>query len=178
MTKKSKKQLRQEAIEAEKARRVEARLQSCPLDRNEFLSLIEFVGKNVIEFGHEHDSKYIAQWAALNSVDLDRLQEFLAAERLSDDWDLAVSGDPYDLFGPTDSRLSWMPLEEVELEAMLDWMDEQLQTKGCKHDYTLAKEWLSDKTVDSATTLMALMAKGGGCDCEIVLNVEPDNIYP
>lgn len=104
----------------------------------------------------------------------------MASEGLSDDWDLAVSGDPYDLFGASDSRLSWMPLDEDELETMLDWMDEQLQLKGCNHDYTLTKEWLSDKSVDSSTTLMALMAKGGGCDCdcEIVLNVEPENVYP
>lgn len=178
MSSKSKKQSRQEAIEAENVRRLSSRIDACPIDRDEFLSLVEFVGKNIIDSGHDHDSKYIEQWAKAQSIDIDKLKSFLSSEKINDDWDLAVSGDPFDLLGPTDTRLSWMPLDEEDLVSMLDWIDEQVQARGCSHNYALAREWLSDKAVDVSVTLMALMAKGGGCDCEIVLNVEPEYIYP
>lgn len=102
----------------------------------------------------------------------------MESERINDDWDLAVSCDSFDMFGTSKERLSWMPLGQEELEELLDWLDEALHETGCNHDYTLAKDWLSKRSVDTGATLMALMAKGGGCDCEIVLNVEPENIYP
>ncbi len=178
MTKKRKKQLRQEAINTEIAKRERSRLDRSPIDRSQLLCLVEYVGRNVIKHGHSNDVQFTKQWAYKNSVDYGHLKAFLETERIKDDWDLAVSCDPYDLFGSSSKRLSWMPLEYDELEDMLDWLDEELQKKGCNHDYTLAEEWLANQSVDSATTLMALMAKGGGCDCEIVLNVEPENIYP
>ncbi|NIB44799.1 DUF2695 domain-containing protein [Pseudomaricurvus alkylphenolicus] len=178
MTNKSKKQLRQEAIRAEIAKRQSTRANLSPLDRNQLLSLVEYVGKNIIENGHENNFQFSAQWARRNSVDLEKLTDFLASERINDDWDLAVGCDPFDLMGESEDRLSWMPLDQTELEDLLDWLDEAVQERGCNHDYTLSKEWLSNNSADTATTLMALMAKGGGCDCEIVLNVEPENIYP
>ena len=82
------------------------------------------------------------------------------------------------MFGTADELLSLMPLEEKDLETLLDRLDTILSEKGCNHDYTFTREWLSSKPVDTSTTLMALMAKGGGCDCEIVYNIEPEIIYP
>jgi len=178
MSKKNKKKLRQEAINAELEKRERARAELSPIDRSQMLSLVEFVGKNIIESGHEHGSQFTEQWARENSIDLGSLNTFLESERIKDDWDLVVSCDPFDMFGASTERLSWMPLAQDDLEELLDWLDEEVQGKGCNHDYTLAKEWLVNKSVDTATTLMALMAKGGGCDCEIVLNVEPESIYP
>mgnify|MGYP000642043960 CR=1 FL=1 len=178
MNNKSKKQLRQEAINAELSKRERARAEMSPIDRSQMLSLVEYVGKNVIESGHEHDSHFTEQWAQDNAIDIEGLKTFLESERIEDDWGLAVSCDPFEMFGASTERLSWMPLRQDELEQLLDWLDEAVQETGCDHNYKLAKDWLSNKSVDAATTLMALMAKGGGCDCEIVLNVEPENIYP
>ena len=178
MSNKNKKRLREEAMKAELLRREQQRTEKSPISREQMLSLVEYVGKNIIEKGHEHNFEFTEEWVAQNSVDLSNLISFLEGERIKDDWDLAVSADPYDFFGVTSERLSWMPLEKNELESLLDWLDQTIPKKGCKHDYTLTKEWLSSKPVDTSTTLMALMAKGGGCDCEVVYNVEPENIYP
>ncbi len=178
MSKKNKKQLRQEAINAEIAKRESARADLSPIDRGQLLCLVEYVGKNIIDSGHEHDSQLIEQWTRNNSIDLNDLQTFLESERIKDDWDLAISCDPFDMFGASTERLSWMPLDQDELEELLDWLDEAVQKRGCNHNYTLTREWLSNKLKDTSTTLAALMAKGGGCDCEIVLNVEPETIYP
>ncbi len=174
----SKKQQREAAIKAEILRREKQRAEKSPVDREQMLSLIEYVGKHILENGHEHNFKYTENWASNNSIDIAALKKFLVEERVKDDWDLVVSADPYDFFGSTDRRLAWMPLDEVELEGLLEWLAASLSERGCKHDYTLAREWLASKDVDTSVTLMALMAKGGGCDCEIVYNVEAENIYP
>jgi hypothetical protein len=178
MSKRDKKRQREEAIKAEILRREQQRAERSPIDRDQMLFLIEYVGKNVMEKGHEHNFEFTKQWASSNSINIDSLITFLENERIKDDWDLVVSADPYEYFGATSERLSWMPLEKNDLEALLDWLDVTLPERGCKHDYTLTKEWLSSKDVDISTTLMALMSKGGGCDCEVVYNVEPENIYP
>ena len=178
MSNKNKKQQREDAIKAEILKREQQRIENSPLDREEMLSLVEFVGKNIIEHGHQHDFAFTEQWAANYSINIEKLKTFLSKERIKDDWDLAVDADPYDLFGSGKDRLSWMPLDKSDLEELLVWLDRVLPERNCKHDYTLTKEWLSSNSVDTSTTLMALMAKGGGCDCEIVYNVEPENIYP
>lgn len=178
MNKKTKKQIRQEVINAEIKKRERDRASRSPINRDQMLLLLEYVGKLIIDKGHDHNFKYTEEWAVRNSIEFDRLGLFLKEERIKYDWDLVVSCDPYDFFGPTTERLAWMPLEKEELENLLDWLDEKISEKGCAHNYALAREWLSSKSVDTSITLMALMAKGGGCDCEIVLNVEEENIYP
>jgi len=178
MNKKNRKRQREEAIKAEISKREKQRAEKSPINREQMLSLVEYVGKNIIEKGHEHNFKYTDEWASKYSVEVVSLRAFLEGERIKDDWDLAVSADPYHFFGATKDRLSWMPLDKQELESLLDWLDKILPERGCKHDYSLTKEWLVNSTVNIPTTLMALMAKGGGCDCEVVYNVEIENIYP
>jgi hypothetical protein len=178
MSKKDKKRQREEAIKAEILKRERQRAERSPIDRDQMLSLIEYVGKNIMGKGHEHNFEFTEKWTSSNSINFASLVIFLESERIKDDWDLVVSADPYDFFGTTSERLSWMPLEKNDLAALLDWLDAILPERGCKHDYTLTKEWLSSKDVDIPTTLMAFMSKGGGCDCEVVYNVEPENIYP
>ena len=142
------------------------------------LSLVEYVGKNIMDKGHQHNFGFMEKWAAENTVDIESLKSFLTGERIKDDWDLATDADPYGFFGTTSERLSWMPLDKSDLETLLNWLEEALPERDCNHDYTLTKEWLSSRQVDTSTTLMALMAKGGGCDCEIIYNIELENIYP
>jgi len=178
MSKKDKKRQREEAIKAEILKRENQRAAKSPVNRDQMLALVEYVGKNIMENGHEHNYEITSKWAVINSIDPDKLIGFLEGERIRDDWDLVVSADPFHFFGATNERLSWMPLEKNELESLLDWLECTLPERGCNHDYTLTKEWLEGKSVDISTTLMALMAKGGGCDCEVVYNVELENIYP
>ena len=178
MGNKNKKQQREEEIKAEILKREKQRAEKSPIGRDDLISLVEYVGKNIIENGHNHNFEFTEKWVNENSVGFQELKDFLKGEYINDDWSLVIDADPYDFFGATEKRLSWMPLEKDEFESLLDWLDESLPERDCNHDYTLTKEWLSSQSVDISTTLMALMAKGGGCDCEIVYNIESENIYP
>ncbi len=113
-----------------------------------------------------------------NGFDENSALKFLSDENIIDDWSLCTEGDSYSLFGPSEDRLSWMPLESSQLESLIDWLDEEVPIKGCNHDLSLTTEWLKANNCPVHPTLMALLAHGGGCDCEVVMNVEAEGIYP
>ncbi len=178
MTEKSRKSIRQEAFAAEVARRLADRRSRCPLTLEQMLSLHEHVAHEVGTHGHHDDFRSTTEWLESNGMPMDSVVAFLKSEKINSDWQLAINTDPYQMLGETSTRTYWMPLEREELEALLDWLDERVQRVGCQHDHRLTTEWLENKQVDSAVTTMALLARGGGCDCEVLLNVDPDEIYP
>jgi len=178
MSKKEKKRQREAAMRAEIARREQARRDRSPLSRDDMLKLIGFVGEKVMVDGHTHDFTHTLLWLRENHCNQEDTIEFLKSEKLVDDWSLCVDGDPYALFGASQDRLSWMPLDRPHLEALLDWLDAEVPKRGCQHKMTLTTEWLEANDCPLHPTLIALLAHGGGCDCEVVLNVEPETIYP
>jgi hypothetical protein len=58
------------------------------------------------------------------------------------------------------------------------WRSQAIFEQGCQHNHSLTHQWLSSKGIDNPAIGMALLSQGGGCDCEIVLNIELDAIYP
>jgi len=178
VSKNDRKRQHQELMRAEIARREQARKERAPFSREEMLKLVEFVGEKVIVEGHGNDFTYTLQWLRENNCDRERAIEFLNGEKIVDDWSLCIKGDPFALFGPSQERLSWMPIDRFDLKVLLDWLDEEVPKRGCKHDMTLTTEWLKAHDCPVHPTIMALLAHGGGCDCEVVLNVEPESIYP
>jgi hypothetical protein len=88
------------------------------------------------------------------------------------------------------------PLTRDEMLKLLDYVGEKVMIEGHNHDFSYTCEWLqsngfemqqalkffSDENIQDDCpvhpTLMALLARGGGCDCEVLLNVEPETIYP
>jgi hypothetical protein len=178
MNKKEKKRMRQKAIRAEIARREADRAARSPFGREEMLELVSYVGGRIMSEGHHFDFSYTKEWLKRREIQEEAAIRFLNEEKISDDWSLCVSGDPYKLFGSTENRLAWMPLEREDLEDLLDWLDEQIEAKGCNHDLSLTAQWLNEKGFDVPSIQMALLAQGGGCDCEVVMNLEPETIYP
>ena len=178
MTNKSKKAQREEAIKTEKQRRVKLRKEVSPINQEQMLSLVEYVGGKVISNGHTNNLNYASQWAHKNGIDFDELSSFLNSEKIHDDFSLFCEGDPYELFGETDERLSWMPLARDEFNELMDFLDKKLPSHGCNNDFKLTKKWLKTKDYDTPIILAALLAKGGGCDCEITFNVDEEGIYP
>lgn len=178
MSKKDRKRLRQEAIRAEIARREQNRRDRSPLTRNEMLKLLDFVGEKVMVEGHTHDFSYTYEWLRKNNFNEERVISFFNDENIQDDWSLCIGGDPFTLLGPSKDRLSWMPIDRVDLESLIDWLDREVPSRGCNHDLVLTVEWLKKHNCPIHSTLMALLAHGGGCDCEVVLNVDPEKIYP
>lgn len=178
MIKSSKKTHRQKAINAEKERRIRLRKEKSPLNQEQMLSLIEYVGGKAIEHGHNNDLSYASEWARKYTIDFDRLCLFLNGENIHDDYELFCQTDPYEFFGQTETRLAWMPLEQKEMSELLEFIDKKLSHQGCDHNYKITEKWLETKLHDTSVVLAALLAKGGGCDCEIVFNIDPEEIYP
>ena len=178
MNKNDKKRQREALMRTEIARREHARKERAPFSREDMLKLVEFVGEKIMVEGHRDDFKYTLLWLQENNCELEKAIEFLKGERIVDDWSLCIKGDPYALFGASQERLSWMPIDRPHLEDLLDWLEVEVPKRGCKHDMTLTIEWLNAHICPTHPTIMALLTHGGGCDCEVVLNVDPETIYP
>jgi hypothetical protein len=149
-----------------------------PLSREQLESLLDFLAERISAEGHDHSTRFTREWLTANNLPCDEALAFLSRHRLKDDYQIAVEGDPFSLFGPTADRLARMPLPEDALESLLDWVDERVQEHGCDHSLRFTRQWLADNSFPIPQTEFALLAQGGGCDCEVVLNVESEGIYP
>ncbi len=178
MSKKDKKRKHGVAIKAEMARREQDRRDRSLLSRDNMLNLLSFVGEKIMTEGHTHDFSFTIDWLQKNGFDENSAMKFFSDENIVDDWSVCTEGDPYSLFGPSEDRLSWMPLKSTQLESLIEWLDEKVSIKGCNHDLSLTTKWLKANNFPVHPTLMALLAHGGGCDCEVVMNVEIEGIYP
>ena len=68
-------------------------------------------------------------------------------------------------------------LDEVQLRALLAWLEGELASGECDHTQRLAERWCSGKGLDAGVVLSGLAELGGYCDCEIVANVDADEIF-
>src|SRR6188768_600416 len=170
---------REAAAREELERRARARRDLCPLDRDAFEALFEFVAAKTHASGSARSELNLTKsWLAARGLDPTVTISFLAEQDVYSDWDLLVSADPCRLFGTTPTRLARMPLDAPDLVQLLSWLEDKLEEHPCQHNLLLTRQWLLDNTKPTATTEFALIAQGGGCDCEVVMNVEPENIYP
>jgi hypothetical protein len=174
----SKKEMRRLAIEHEKQRRYAQALQACPISRADYEQLVDSVSDQLVEHGHSQDMRLATAWLKSEGHPVEAVTAFLTDRNIADDWSLLVSGDSCRLFGPSAERCARMPLARPELERLLEWLDGQVQDLGCDHTHRLTRIWLRDHGKPETRILGALMAQGGFCDCEVVLNIEPDAIYP
>jgi|GEM_PF-1926134 len=174
----SKKEQRRLAIEREQQCRNQEAINACPISREEYAKLVDHVTDEIVDHGHSHDFAITTAYLEDHDHPLDAMISFLATKRITDDWSLLVSGDPFVLFGATAGRSVRMPLEEDQLESLIEWLDAEIQSRGCAHDHTLTREWLQQHGIAPTRTIGTLMALGGFCDCEVTMNVEPDGIYP
>jgi len=149
------------------------------LDRDAFEALYEYVAARTHADGSAHSEfDFTKSWLAARGLDPTAMISFLAEQDVDSDWDLLVSADPCRLFGTTPTRLARMPLEAPDLVELLSWLESQLEEHPCQHSLHLTRQWLVDNAKPVAITEFALVAQGGACDCEVVMNVDPENIYP
>ena len=172
LSKKERRRLAEEEIDA----RQRARASRSPLTREELDELYAFVAERAFRDGRDKSLALTTEWVTSH----DRLPAiaFLNEFGVATDWDVLVNADPCALFGPTATRLARMPLEPDQLLALIDAIDAQVEAVGCQHDLRLTRAWLEERGLPTALVEFALIAQGGGCDCEVVLNVDPERIYP
>ncbi|MES2660741.1 MAG: DUF2695 domain-containing protein [Verrucomicrobiota bacterium] len=174
----SKKEQRRLAIEREQQRRNREAIDACPISRDAYTSLVDYVTDQIVDHGHSHDFSITTEYLEDHDHPVEEMISFLATKRITDDWSLLVSGDPIALFGATAERSARMPLEEDQLESLIEWLDAEVQSRGCDHGHPLTREWLERHGIAPTRTIGALMALGGFCDCEVALNVDTNGIYP
>ncbi len=74
--------------------------------------------------------------------------------------------------------LKTLPFSEEKFNELFDYLDAELEKTKCKNDYTLSKMFLEKNSIDFENCIDFFIQNGGGCDCEILMNIEelfPDN---
>ncbi|RBY84169.1 DUF2695 domain-containing protein [Blastococcus sp. TF02A-26] len=71
-----------------------------------------------------------------------------------------------------------MPIDRDQLESLLDHVDAALEEAGgCDDSPRFTDEWAEQHGVDVDRLHEGLLEWGGGCDCEVVANVEPELVF-
>ena len=66
-----------------------------------------------------------------------------------------------------------LPMDEELFWQLFDYVDEKLEENdGCDHSLTFTREFLEKQSVDVESVLAWIINEGGGCDCEVLYNVE------
>lgn len=64
-----------------------------------------------------------------------------------------------------------LPIPDTELRALLDHLDDSL-AEGCDHSLRFIRAFLRERGLPEETVVPWLVEQGGGCDCEVLANVE------
>jgi hypothetical protein len=67
--------------------------------------------------------------------------------------------------------LGSIPVPPQQLRDLFDYLDHELGS-GCDHNLGITTRFLQQRNADVATTIKWLRSLGGGCDCEVLSNVE------
>jgi Protein of unknown function (DUF2695) len=70
-----------------------------------------------------------------------------------------------------------MPLGRGQLGALLTHVDAAVDADGCDHTLRATDVWAMSNDVDLERLREGLEAYGGFCDCEVVMNVDPDEVF-
>ena len=66
-----------------------------------------------------------------------------------------------------------LTLDRPALDRLLDHLDERL-SEPCDHTLRFTEEWARGESRDWPALEAALADAGGGCDCEVLANVDPE----
>jgi hypothetical protein len=70
-----------------------------------------------------------------------------------------------------------MLLDKERLNDLLDHLDESLSEGGCDHTLRLTRGWAAERGLDSDALAASVARFGGYCDCEVLANVDPEEIF-
>ena len=174
----ARKRARRTAFAIEQQRRWQQAEAASPVTRDQLNALIDHLSERVLAVGHDGTFDLTRTWLTLHALPAEPVLEFLRTHHASCDFDVFCHCDPCALFGPTPDRLARMPVDRPTLEALQDFLDKRVSREGCDNTTRFTEEWLTTHHLPVASTLTALLAQGGGCDCEVVMNVEPERVYP
>ena len=68
---------------------------------------------------------------------------------------------------------SSLPMARELFLDLFDYLNEQSESTGCNHEFSVTEQFLSDKQVNNVEEVLEFLRENGGyCDCEIIFNVE------
>jgi hypothetical protein len=65
-----------------------------------------------------------------------------------------------------------MPISRADLYSLFAWVDGHVMEEGCNHTLRHTREFIRARGLAEEDVLKWLAEYGGGCDCEVILNVE------
>ena len=68
-------------------------------------------------------------------------------------------------------------LSRSQLEDLLGFLDNRSQTTPCLHGFEGVEEWARGHRIDASQLLTSLGDLGAFCDCEVVFNLNPEDIF-
>lgn len=74
-------------------------------------------------------------------------------------------------------RAALMPLDREQLGNLVGFVDAHVQAEGCDHTRRFTERWAGGHQVSMDRLAEGLAEFGGFCDCEVVMNCEPDQVY-
>lgn len=75
------------------------------------------------------------------------------------------------------ARASRMPLDRAQLESLLAHVEGAVERDGCDHSRKATDDWASSRGVNLTALHAGLEEYGGYCDCEVVMNVHPGEVF-
>ena len=74
--------------------------------------------------------------------------------------------------GQKNSLVNSLPMSCDIFHELFDYLDERLSEEDCNHNLEMTEEFLKQRNIPIEEVEDWLMKNGGGCDCEVLLNVE------
>ncbi|MCM1368542.1 MAG: DUF2695 domain-containing protein [Roseburia sp.] len=68
--------------------------------------------------------------------------------------------------------LSSLPMPKALFYKLFDYLDEQLSVRSCNHTLEITLEFLQKHGQPITEVTEWLYSNGGGCDCEVLCNIE------
>lgn len=68
--------------------------------------------------------------------------------------------------------LESLPFPELIFQELFNYLDSALENRPCQHNFELTTGFLSKKGIELEEHIDFLISHGGGCDCEVLMNVE------
>jgi hypothetical protein len=66
-----------------------------------------------------------------------------------------------------------IPMSQELFKKLFDYLDKELTDNDCDNTLKLTEQFLTDNKIISADKIIEwLVENGGGCDCEVLANVE------
>jgi hypothetical protein len=108
--------------------------------------------------------------------DLERIDELRGRERreaFEALWDEHYARLEARIGAGRSERAPALPIAPERLLALFDMLHRERAAERCDNTCRMTERWLDESRLPAAKVLSWLRQRGGYCDCEVVLNVEP-----